>query len=374
MANIIVTTYRWVLGLSYLTACLLVLVPFWSIKCLSKSKRPSPGLTWFQAVACLLVRRFVKTLTNFQCQPQQYCRKPLPTTDWIFGRKFVWIPTLQKGERTGVLESAMLQDRKRVPAFWFRTKKAKSTEKSRPNVMLYFHGGAYITFDAGDPFMGTTLAGRLAKHSGMDVLSVNYTLAPDAVFPQQLFEAMSAYAYLIDELQYAPAQIFIGGDSAGANLSLILTRHLLQTRIRPLPAGLVLLSPWVDMTGHRKSLTTNASSCIISEAYASRGWALYHGEIASDNPWMSPIYMDDTELSTFPSMYVSNGQVETLYDEGLAFVEKCQKAGIDVLHNVTPNMPHDFCTLFIFLTQIREVFKDIGKWSEEIKQGHVDKV
>lgn len=84
-------------------------------------------------------------------------------------------------------------------------------------------GGAYITLDPDDVFMGVTGATNQAHYAQVDVLSVAYRLAPASKHPSQLYEAYSAFLHL-KNMGYN--KIFIGGDSAGANLASTLWRYI----------------------------------------------------------------------------------------------------------------------------------------------------
>jgi acetyl esterase/lipase len=120
----------------------------------------------------------------------------------------------------------------RTRAFWFLPRGQQQTSPERQPggqkepVILYFHGGAAVTFSAGDAFMGETLASNLARSSNIPVFSVDYNLAPFAPFPVPLVQALGAYLHLTDTLGYKPEQIFIGGDSFGAHLTIQLERYL----------------------------------------------------------------------------------------------------------------------------------------------------
>jgi acetyl esterase/lipase len=74
--------------------------------------------------------------------------------------------------------------------------------------------------------------------------AIDYRLAPETRFPGPLHDVVSAYFRLIDELGVAPERILVAGDSAGGGLTLALTMYL-RDNAYPLPAGIILMSPWV---------------------------------------------------------------------------------------------------------------------------------
>ncbi|MCH8543808.1 MAG: alpha/beta hydrolase [Alcanivorax sp.] len=115
-------------------------------------------------------------------------------------------------------------------------------------VVLYLHGGAYCV---GSPGTHRSLTTHLARAANATVLALDYRLAPEAPFPAARDDVVDAYRALLDE-DVDPAQIFIAGDSAGGGLTLSVAQTLRDLGL-PAPAGLIMLSPWVDLTHPRAS-------------------------------------------------------------------------------------------------------------------------
>ncbi|KAL9112107.1 MAG: hypothetical protein Q9227_003484 [Pyrenula ochraceoflavens] len=118
----------------------------------------------------------------------------------------------------------------------------KRLGKHCKRVMLYVHGGAY--------FFGSTDEHRYqmqrhARKLKARVFAPRYRLAPQFPFPCGLFDCLSAYLHLLTVQE--PTEIILAGDSAGAGMvvSILVT---LRDRGLPLPAGAILISPWVDLT------------------------------------------------------------------------------------------------------------------------------
>ena len=140
-----------------------------------------------------------------------------------------------------------------VSAVWL-TPNARSWNSSRAprRVLLWFHGGAFV-------LCNTATHARLMSSMGVAgdarVLSVEYPLAPDqGVYEDMADAADRAYAWLVSERggNVDPRDVVIGGDSAGGHLALALAQRLASsgadgaTPKKQTPAGLVLLSPWLD--------------------------------------------------------------------------------------------------------------------------------
>lgn len=131
--------------------------------------------------------------------------------------------------------------------------------------MLYIHGGAYY-FGSVNTHRYTVW--RYARKMGGRAFAVNYRLAPQYPFPCALADCLAAYIFLIRPPENAkhrmidPSKIVIAGDSAGGGLSLALLT-LIRDLGLPMPAGAVLISPWVDLTHSFPSIMENADKDII---------------------------------------------------------------------------------------------------------------
>lgn len=109
-------------------------------------------------------------------------------------------------------------------------------------VMLYVHGGAYF-FGSVDEHRYQIQ--RHARKLKARALAPRYRLAPQFPFPCGLQDCLATYLYLLT--QQDPSTIVLAGDSAGGGMVLSLL-VILRDRGIPLPAGAVLISPWVDLT------------------------------------------------------------------------------------------------------------------------------
>lgn len=97
----------------------------------------------------------------------------------------------------------------------------------------------------------------------MNVSAITYRLAPENVFPLPLHDVLHGYLRLLaPPLSIAPENIIIAGDSAGGGLSLALCMYLRDEGYK-MPAGLVLMSPWVDLTMSCGSWDDNADSDVV---------------------------------------------------------------------------------------------------------------
>jgi monoterpene epsilon-lactone hydrolase len=96
----------------------------------------------------------------------------------------------------------------------------------------------------------------------MRVLAPAYRLAPEHPFPAQLQDARAVYDFVRDQ-GVRPEHVVIAGESAGAGLTLS-TALSLRDDGEALPAGLAVVSPWVDLEGRGRSLDDNRRYDFVS--------------------------------------------------------------------------------------------------------------
>lgn len=118
----------------------------------------------------------------------------------------------------------------------------KKNKDAGRRVMLYVHGGAYFF---GSVDMHRYQMQRHARKLKARIFAPDYRLSPQFPFPCGLQDCLAAYLYLLTVQE--PDTIVLAGDSAGGGmvLSMLVT---LRDQGLPLPAGAVLMSPWVDLT------------------------------------------------------------------------------------------------------------------------------
>ena len=200
-------------------------------------------------------------------------------------------------------------------------------------VLLYFHGGGYCSGSIISHRGMVTEAGRAA---GMRTLAVEYSLAPEHPFPAGLEDALAAYGFLRQQ-GYAPAQIAIGGDSAGGGLTLA-TLIRLREAGEAMPGAAWLISPWVDLEMTGGTITSKAPvDPLISEGYLRELAGAYIGGGNARNPLISPLHAD---LSGLPPVLVQVGSAEELLDEAVWITGRLGAADVKVTLEVWPHMIH----------------------------------
>lgn len=244
----------------------------------------------------------------------------------------------------------------RIPAQWITHENA-NPEK----VILYLHGGGYVS-----GFLPSyhLLCGTLSDVTGMRVLLPEYRLAPDYPFPAALEDALSTYTWLLAN-GFSAENIIIAGDSAGGGLTLATTLAI-RDEGRPLPAGLVCLSPWTDLSFSGESHKTNAATEVILHPDNLALWAeKYLGFADPRTPHISPAFAD---MKNFPPMLLQVGSDEVFLDDAKMVAEQALATGVDVTLTVYEGMWHVWQTVSI-LPEAKRAFDEIGEFVKKIERG-----
>lgn len=215
-----------------------------------------------------------------------------------------------------------------VPVEW-----SVAARQQAPRVVLYFHGGAYLV---GAPSAYRGLSARLALWAQARVAAVDYRLAPEHPFPAATNDALDAYRGLL-ERGIAASDVVLAGDSAGGGLALACALQIRDAGL-PMPAGLVLLSPWTDLTLGGESMTRNAGrEILLDPAMLLDAASDYLGAQDARQPLASPLFAD---LRDLPPMLIQVADGEVLEDDARRLAERVEAAGGHVELSVAPGMWH----------------------------------
>ncbi len=198
--------------------------------------------------------------------------------------------------------------------------------------ILYLHGGGYT---AGGLDYAKGFGALLASQTLISVLCVAYRLAPENKFPAAQDDAMEAYQYLLDA-GYLPEHIAICGESAGGGLALSLALRL-RDEGKPLPACIVAISPWADLTLSGSSYNNNVrlDPTLIRESLAYYVIAYAAGH--EDEAYVSPVLGDFTG---FPPTLLFAGSDEILLSDAKTVHKRLKSAGAESKLIVEEGMWH----------------------------------
>ncbi len=235
------------------------------------------------------------------------------------------------------------------------------TQNLIPKVGLYFPGGAYLI---GSAHARRSITGNLAGKANMKILTCNYRKSPEHAYPAALQDAEYAYDYLIS-LGYRAVDIVIMGDSSGGHLALSLALLLKEKYPHHSSvAGLILLSPWTDMTMTSLTIADKRNTDPILPAHRMREVVdLFAGDIERSDPRISPLYAD---LHGLPSMLIHVGENEILLGDSTSLAKKAHAADVPTKIKIWSDMPHVFHALHDFLPESKLALKEAAQFVKNL--------
>lgn len=204
-------------------------------------------------------------------------------------------------------------------------------------MLVWFHGGGFVL---GDLDTADQPARMLCRHGDLNVLSVDYRLAPENPFPAAVADAVAVLGWAhahARELGADPTRIAVGGDSAGGNLAAVAAQ---QRRGEDGPAAQLLAYPATDMVTRYPSTDQFSDGYFLTEA--DTDWFIDHyaGDADRSDPRLSPLLADDlTGLA--PAMVVT-AAFDVLRDNGEAYAQAMRAAGVPVVLRRVPRLIHGF--------------------------------
>jgi cation diffusion facilitator CzcD-associated flavoprotein CzcO/acetyl esterase/lipase len=228
--------------------------------------------------------------------------------------------------------------------------------------VLFLHGGAYV-FGSLRTHRG--IAAQIALAGGAPVHLPDYRLAPEHPHPAALEDAVAAYRGLLDSGLDAKS-IVIAGDSAGAGLTLALAVRL-RDGGDPMPAGLVLIDGWFDLTNSGASMEVNRRRDVgLARPHLVETAEQYRGAADLNDPEISPLNAD---LAGLPPMYLQSGGHDLLLSDSDSLAERARQAGVDVGYSTYPEMWHDFQLGAGLVPEADEALADLGRALERLWAG-----
>jgi acetyl esterase len=207
-------------------------------------------------------------------------------------------------------------------------------------VIVYCHGGGYVinSLDTHDHIMRT-----LAVRSGLAVLGVGYSLAPEQRFPLQVDEVLCAMEWITEEagfLSVIPEQFVLCGDSAGAHLALAVALHLQRRGGQPKPSALVLAYGM-----YRPELDTYSHACFGSGQYglSTERMRWFWNAMRPIDACTPELFSTLTgDLSGLPKTLLVVGELDCLRDDSLLLHQSLARCGVHVNMIRVPGVPHSF--------------------------------
>lgn len=252
----------------------------------------------------------------------------------------VALPPFLKGLGVTVADAALAG----IPALAYEP----SGDEERGTI-LYLHGGGFI---GTSPSMYASFTGRVAHETCCRVVVPDYRLAPEFPFPASLVDALAAYeAMLVADI--SAQRLFVAGDSGGGNLATSLLIEA-QRRDLPRPAGLLLFSPELSLALDEPSITRNADCDILPWNIPVRPY------LRGLDPHDVRVSTADADLSAFPPTFVAFGSDEMFRDPIRHFIDRLNRAGVQLTAIEEPDMFHVFPILMPWADASGRVYRAMG--------------
>jgi len=199
-------------------------------------------------------------------------------------------------------------------------------------VFFEIHGGAMIWGGgACCRAMGMSTAARV----GVRVWTVDYRMPPDHPYPVPLDDCDTAYRVLLRD--HRPADIIVGGASAGGNLAAALMLRA-QAEGLPLPAAAVLLTPQLDLTESGDSFQTNRGLDTVITGSSMPNNLLYADGHDLADPFVSPLFGDFSK--GFPPTFLATGTRDLFLSNTVRMHRALRTAGVEADLHVMEAAPH----------------------------------
>ena len=210
-------------------------------------------------------------------------------------------------------------------------------------VVVFYHGGGW-TLGTLNSIDG--VCRELANRADCVVVSVDYRLAPEHPFPAGVDDAVAALDWVAEHAATFggdPTRLGVAGTSAGGNLAAVVALHAREFD-GPTLSHQSLLYPITNHAFDTDSYDENEDGPLLTRADMEWFWNHYlRSPVDGRNPFASPLLAED--LSGLPPATVVTAGHDPLRDEGIAYAERLDDAGVEVEHDHYPGMTHGFLSL-----------------------------
>ncbi len=208
--------------------------------------------------------------------------------------------------------------------------------------LVYLHGGGWIY---GSTDSHDALCRVLAEQAQVRVISVQYRLAPESPFPGAPDECWAAWEWVNEHaigLGIDPNHIAVGGDSAGGNLAAVIAQEAVRRKTKA-PAFQLLIYPATDFSQTYPSERTFGEGFFLTKEFMDLAKENYLvGNEDLTDPRLSPLH---GSVKGVAPAYVVTAGFDPLLDEGAAYAQKLQDAGVDVDYVCEEGLIHGFANM-----------------------------
>ena len=203
---------------------------------------------------------------------------------------------------------------------------------SANKLLLYFHGGAYIT---GITVPHWHFVKKIVNQTGAKLILPDYPVAPEYNYKQTIGFSLKLYQEFLKE--YGPSNIYFIGDSCGGGLSLSLSQAIKENNL-PQPKKIILLSPWLDLSvSNPDIIELQKKEIMLLPKKLKKAGDLYRGDLDPQDPLISPLYAD---TKVFPEIHLFIGTHDILLADARKFRENARNEGKEIRYYEYDKMIH----------------------------------
>jgi acetyl esterase/lipase len=189
------------------------------------------------------------------------------------------------------------------------------------------------------------------------LLSLEYSLVPDAQYPTQIQQTVAGYRHALSIMENS-SRICVAGDSAGGTLILsfllALANHGEFEDLMPFSA--VMISPWVKIISD--SHVNTSSDYLDADTLHTYGRQYLGKKVAEDDPSASPGHCTDLKIwaraSPTKGWFFAFGSEETLGADIRDLIGLLRKAGADVEAHEEKGHIHAWPVASLYLGETKE--------------------
>lgn len=314
-----------------------------------KYATPEPG-TYLKPVAYSLLQRINQIMEDPESQKMP--------SDWM-------IRMFTSGQKKLLDTIVSYSDHEVKIRIYYPTR--QSLQGDQP-VLLFIHGGGFV---AGSVEQYHIMVSKLAKITGQITVSVEYRLAPAHPFPAAVEDCFAVFQWLRNqghEIGADGSRIAVIGDSAGGNLSTVLTL-ICRDRKLAQPVCQILIYPGVTFkeTPFPSRLyfaRSGGMNFILSEDFLRRVKESYMGDHTDESdPYLSPL--EATLTSDLAPALIITAECDPIRDGGRAYAGRLEAAGVPVAHVEYSGMIHGFMSFHMILGDALDAMKLTGDYLQQ---------
>lgn len=236
-------------------------------------------------------------------------------------------------------------------------------------ILFYVHGGGWTLFsvDTHDRLMR-----EYAARAGIAVIGIDYSLAPESRFPVALDEIVSTLDWVEqagEELGLDTARMVIGGDSAGANLSVAACLRRRMAGAVPL-AGMLLNYGAFDP---RRSESYSAFSGPEYTLEADEMDAFWSNYVADPKQLSDPLVAPaNADLHDLPPAFLAIAECDVLVNSNVAFARQLRNAGVATEAVIYAGATHSFLEAVSISGLAERAFDDQARWLRQVHGQNAD--